>query len=634
MKSGGLIHILIPQFLHPATVLCRLIPRDTGRCCSNRVFRKLVTAVAVLTSVLRWNPGPSSLSGSEVSRSENSASAQIRALFDDDWQRTLRGNPAYASQLGDRRYNRLWPDASVVAFEQSLNTTREALRKIRAVDRSLLTKSEKLNCRLFERHCEAAVTEQSSRLFLLVIDQRTGIQEQSSLALQLQFESVRDYEDWIARMKGFPLLVAQHMALMKQGIREGLVHPRIVMQRVPSQIRRQLVGRPEDSQYYHPFRAFAVEISESEQRRLRTLAVRTIESSILPAYRVFLEFFEKEYLPACGESVGCWARPQGQQMYADLVRKFTTTDLRPDEIHQLGLQEVDRIQEQMEQLRSEIAPEKSLAECLAFMRSEPEFYFSSADDLLNAYRDCIRRIEPELPRLFLRLPKAGCTVQSIPAHLAPDVTTAFYRAPAFGGDRSGIFFVNLHRPEVCPRYEIEALSLHEAMPGHHLQTALAMELTDLPEFRLYGGSTAFIEGWALYSETLGAELGLFKDPWSKFGQLNLEMWRAVRLVVDTGLHSRKWSREQAIDFLAARTARALADVENEIDRYITCPGQALAYKVGELKIRELRRKAEETLGARFDLRAFHNEILIHGALPLDILEELFHEWLTNQQIIP
>jgi uncharacterized protein (DUF885 family) len=525
-----------------------------------------------------------------------------------------------------------WPDKSLPAQQKSAARVRAALASVRQIDADELSAEDRLNHRLFEREYAADVSEQPFHLYLIALDQREGIQNASQVADLLAFDTRQDYEDWIARLEAFPRYMAQTMALLKQGAREGIIHPRVVMQRVPPQIRRQLVDRPENSPYYKPFRTFQVELSESEQRQLRTAAISAIERCILPSYRVFLEFFESEYLPACYEEVGCWRRPDGQLMYAALARRFTTTALTPQEIHQIGLEEVRRIRSEMAVIQKQVKFAGTFQEFLTHLRSDPQFYFETGDELLAAYRACCEKIDPELPKLFLKLPQTDYTVQPIPMQMAPDTTTAYYQPPSADGRRPGVYYVNLYRPEARPKYEIEALSLHESVPGHHFQIALAMELQGIPQFRRYGGYTAFVEGWGLYSEKLGEEMGMYQDPYSRFGQLTYEMWRAVRLVVDTGMHSLKWTRQDAIDFFRDNTAKSLLDIENEVDRYIAWPGQALAYKIGELKIRELRARAEKRLGERFDVREFHDVVLRNGAVPLDILEEIVDAWLIEASL--
>ncbi len=559
------------------------------------------------------------------------AAVRLHQIFDEEWQRTLKENPTQASQLGDRRYNKLWPDTSLNAIHASQAKTREMLAAARALDKSAFSDEDKLNARLFEYQYEADVNEQRLKLHLLPVNQRGGLQDEDSTVDVLQFDTIRDYEDWIARLKAFPLYTARTMALMRQGMTEKIVHPKIVMARVPGQIRKQLVDQPQDSPYYKPFRPFVVELTDSEKARLQKEAKSAIESCILPSYRTFLEFVEKEYLPACFDDVGCWQRPDGQNMYAELARRFTTTNLTPQQIHDIGLAEVKRIRGEMEAIRKEVGFEGSFAEFLVHLRTDRQFYYDTSEELLQAYKDCCDRIEPNLPKLFLKVPKTSFDVRSIPDQMAPDTTTAYYRVPAADGSRPGSYFVNLYRPETRPKFEIDALSLHESVPGHHLQIALSMELTDIPEFRRYEGYTAFVEGWALYTEKLGSEIGLYRDPYSRFGKLTFEMWRAVRLVVDTGMHSLKWSRQEAIDFFADNSSKSMLDIENEIDRYISWPGQALAYKIGELKIRKLRSRSEQELGSNFDVREFHDVVLRNGAVPLDVLDELISEWIATNR---
>jgi prolyl oligopeptidase len=352
---------------------------------------------------------------------------------------------------------------------------------------------------------------------------------------------------------------------------------------------------------------------------LRQAARDVIASAIVPAYRELQTFFEEEYLPAGLPEVGLWQTPDGLEHYAVRCREFTTTQLTPEAIHEIGLNEVRRIRVEMEAVVRDVEFAGSFQEFLEDLRSNPKFYCNDPNELLLAYQGVCKTIDPQLVKLFKRLPRIPYGVEAIPEHIAPDTTTAYYRPPAADGSRAGTYFVNLYRPEVRPKYEIEALSLHESVPGHHLQIALAQELDSLPEFRRYGGYTAYVEGWALYAESLGRELGLYRDPYSRFGQLTYEMWRAVRLVIDTGIHHDRWTRAQAIEYFAENTAKTRHDIENEVDRYIAWPGQALAYKIGELRIQSLRRRAEAELGDAFNVREFHEVVLREGAVPLDVL---------------
>ena len=362
--------------------------------------------------------------------------------------------------------------------------------------------------------------------------------------------------------------------------------------------------------------------------------INLIQTGILPAYQRFARFFNEEYLPACHETVGAWALPNGRAFYDYRVAHYTTTTLSADEIHQIGLDEVARIRSLMDEVIAEVQFDGSFEEFLHFLRTDPQFYFETGEEILREYRNIAKRIDPELVKLFGKLPRMPYGVKAIPAASAPDTTTAYYFPPAADGSRAGYFYANLYRPEVRPKYEMEALTVHEAMPGHHLQIALAQELGDLPEFRRFNGYTAFVEGWGLYSESLGDELGLYTDPYSRFGQLTYEMWRAVRLVVDTGLHAKGWSRQQAIDYFKANAGKAEHDIINEIDRYIAWPGQALAYKIGELKIQALRREAEQALDEQFDIRGFHDTVLGAGAIPLNLLERNVRAWIEQKQTQP
>jgi prolyl oligopeptidase len=375
----------------------------------------------------------------------------------------------------------------------------------------------------------------------------------------------------------------------------------------------------------------SAEIPASDAERLKRQAQAAIREQVVPAYRKFLGFFDREYFPACLDDIGALRLPNGQEFYAHLARKHTTTSLTPNEIHDIGQSEVRRIRSEMEKIREKVAFQGTLAEFFEHLRTAPQYRYTDANDLLTAYQAFSKRVDPLLPPLFRKLPRIPYGVEAIPEHMAPDTTTAYYRPPAADGTRAGTYFVNLYKPEKRPKYEIAALSLHEAVPGHHLQIALATELENVPEFRKHTHFTAYIEGWALYAESLGDEMHLYDDPYSKMGQLTYEMWRAIRLVVDTGMHSKGWSRDQAIQFFKDNSPKDELDITNEIDRYIAWPGQALAYKIGELKIKELRARAKTKLGARFDIREFHDVILREGALPLDVLEKNVDAWLEGKQ---
>ncbi|HEY2986533.1 MAG TPA: DUF885 domain-containing protein [Candidatus Binatia bacterium] len=561
----------------------------------------------------------------------NDAGKILHALFDSEWDYWLEQYPTWASTLGDRRWNDRWENLSLAAIDRRHEHSVEVLGKLTAFDRDALLPPDRLNYELFLKDYENGVEQHRYRWYLIPLHQRGGIQTADELADSLRFETVKDYEDWLARLRAFPVYMEQTIALMREGIKARMLLPKIVLQRVPAQIDHQILGDPKASGFYKPFTKFPAAISAAERERLGAAAGQAIAESVIPSFRRLKEFFRDDYLPASLEQVGIWQLPEGEAMYNFFAREHTTTRLTPAEIHKIGLGEVKRIRAEMQAIIDKLGYRGSFADFLKFLRSDPQFYYKTPEELLEAYRAMTRRIDPLLLKVFKTLPRAPYGVEPIPENIAPDTTTAYYRSPAADGSRAGTYFVNLYKPETRPKYEMMALSLHEAVPGHHLQIALAMEQGQIPNFRRYGGYTAYVEGWGLYAESLGDMMGLYDDPYAKFGQLTYEMWRAARLVVDTGIHYMRWERQRAIDFLLQNTAKQELDVVNEVDRYITLPGQALAYKVGQLKISAIRSKAEQALGPKFDIRAFHDELLKDGALPLDVLEAKMDLWLESQK---
>lgn len=558
------------------------------------------------------------------------ASSEFTTLLDEHWEWQLAASPTMASQLGDRRYNDQWPDQNLQAIEQRHDDIREFLRRAYAIDRKDLSIDNQLNYELFRRQLEDTVDAYQFNNHLMPFSHRGGVQNLDNLTNSLRLTTVEDFEDWLARISKIDDVIEQTIALAEKGRKSGYMAPKILMQRIPNQLSLQVVEIATASPLFMAFENMPDSISAADRERLRADAMEIIEDKVLPAYRKLDRYFNKKYLPAARESVGLSALPNGTAAYEYLVRSFTTTQMTPDDIHRLGLEEVKRIRDEMAKVIEEVGFEGSFQDFLVFLRTDPQFYYDTPEALYEAYLATSKRIDPELVNLFATLPRMPYGVKPIPDSIAADTTTAYYSRPAADGSRAGIYWVNLYRPDVRPKYEIEVLSVHEAMPGHHLQIALQQELGDVPDFRRFLGFTAFVEGWGLYSERLGYELGLYKDPYSRFGQLTYDMWRAVRLVVDTGLHYKGWTRQQAIDFFKDNAAKTEHDIINEIDRYIGNPGQALAYKIGQLKMLTLRERAERRLGEKFDVRAFHDQLLGAGALPLDLLEQRMDEWLADQ----
>ena len=558
------------------------------------------------------------------------ATADFQALLDESWEYQMQEFPTFASYLGDRRYNDRWTDQSLDAIARRQAKNRDFLQRLYAIDRSVLSDGDSINYELFRRELQSEVDRYRFRAYLMPFSHRGGVQTLNERTRGIPQETVKDYEDWLARLAKIDVVVNQTIERAERGRKDGIISPAVLMQRVPDQIATQFVEVGTDSPFYEFFEDLPDDFSDADKERLRQNAIDVIDETVVPAYRRLARYFDRTYLPASRDSIGLSSLPSGNDWYEFLAKDYTTTQMTPDDIHRLGLREVKRIRDEMQLIIDEVEFDGDFQEFLDFLRTDPQFYFDNPDDLYDAYLATCKRIDPELVKLFGKLPRMPYGVKPIPAATAPDTTTAYYTRPAADGSRAGIYWVNLYKPEVRPKYEIEVLSVHEAMPGHHLQLALQQELGDMPNFRRYSGFTAFVEGWGLYSESLGHDLGLYTDPYSRFGALTYEMWRAVRLVVDTGIHYKGWTRQQAIDFFKDNAAKTEHDIVNEIDRYIGNPGQALAYKIGQLKILSIRKNAETALGDKFDVRAFHDELLGAGALPLDVLEQRMDAWLTEQ----
>jgi uncharacterized protein (DUF885 family) len=590
-----------------------------------RMVTKGLARVAVLVTAL------ATLAAAQHKPAAKSSQAKaLHALFEAEWEYSMRENPTFASILGDKRYNDRWEDASLENIEKQHQHALAVQKKLAAIDRRALAPNDQINYDMFKRDLEVALGDYAFKTYLLPLNQRGGIQTLDSFTHNLTFDTKKDYEDWLARINAFPALMDQTIALLREGIKQRVVHPKVIMQRVPTQIERQIV-EPEKSGYYGPFREMAKTVSETDQQALSATAREAVATKVIPAYKKLKDFFVREYLPACYEQVGVWQRPNGDKAYAFYVHEYTTTEPTPDQIHEIGSREVARIRAEMERVKEEVEFKGTLAEFFTYVRSDPKFFYTSPDELLTSYRARAKRIDPMLVKLFKTLPRLPYGVEPIPDIEAPDTTTAYYSQGSADGTRAATYFVNLYKPETRPKWEMMALSLHESVPGHHLQISRAMEVGEIPNFRRYGYLSAYGEGWGVYCESLGYEMNLYADPYDRFGQLTYDMWRAVRLVVDTGMHAKHWSRQQAIDYFMQNAAKTEQDVVNEIDRYIAWPGQALAYKVGQLKIKELRESAEKQLGKDFDVREFHDVVLGSGSVPLDVLEKIVNNWIVKKR---
>ena len=595
----------------------------------------LTVAVQMAVGLLMAAPAFAQTAAAEptaaAATSSATASRTLRQLFAEEWERGLREHPENASYQGDARYNDRWTDNSLAAIAAREAADRAALVRLKAVPRAALNAAEQIDYDTFEWLQQRTVERQRFREYLQPINHQGGITTADGIAQVLPFATPVDYRQYLARLAALPQQVDQVVVLMREGVKASIVPPRVLMQRVPAQLAAQVVDDPQRSPFYKPFTRFPQGFPAAEREALQAQAQATIREKVVPAYRRLQTAFLNDYLPNTRSSIAATDRPDGRAYYDFLARDYTTTDLGSEAIHELGLKEVERLRAAMERVKAETGYTGTMEAFFTFLRSDPRFFHKTPADLLNAYRAVAKRIDPELVKVFRTIPRLPYGVKAIPDSIAPDTTTAYYQPAAADGSRAGYYYVNLYRPEVRPTWEMMPLSLHEAVPGHHFQFARALELPDAPQFRRTAYFVAYSEGWGLYAEQLGYEMGLYDDPYDRFGQLTYEMWRAVRLVVDTGMHAKAWTREQAIAYFKDNAAKTEQDIVNEIDRYINTPAQALAYKVGQLKISALRLRAQQVLGSRFDLRDFNDAVLATGSVPLAALELRIDAWIAEQK---
>ena len=555
----------------------------------------------------------------------------VDSLLAKHWEWTLQQSPVFAGELGDRSGDGRLPDASLAAQTQTGEFLKEILREVKLLEGRDLNDTDRLNLTIFKRFLEDELSELNLNSHLIPITNRWGFHIYfAELYKTLPFNNEVDYDSYLGRLKAYSKYTDDHIEVMREGIRRGYVLPAIVLEGYEDTISSHIYDEPTKSPLYTPFTKLPDQIAESSRIRITKEGAELIESHVIPSYARFLKFINEEYLPASRNSIGASALPNGREFYRHRVRKYTTLDVSPEEVHEIGISEVRRIRNEMEAIPEQLEFEGSFAEFLTHLRTDPKFYPKDVESYKKEVAYILKKMDGQLPQLFGKLPRTPYGIKEIPAYIAPKTTAAYYQPPSGDGRIAGFYFINTYNLKSRPLYQLEALSLHEAVPGHHLQLALQQELENMPAFRKYNGFTAFIEGWALYSERLGLETGFYQDPYSDFGRLSYEMWRACRLVVDTGIHYLGWTREQAIEFMSENTALSRHNIVAEVDRYISWPGQALAYKMGELKIRELRTLAEKELGSEFDIRNFHDVVLGSGAVPLTVLEDNILRYLGHR----
>jgi uncharacterized protein (DUF885 family) len=556
----------------------------------------------------------------------------LHRLFEREWEFRLKESPLFATSVGRMEWNDQLPDLSLAGAKRGYEFYRKLLEELTAIPVDALSAADRVSYDVFQVELQRNVDAYEAGGYLMPVNSDSGFHIYfARLGDEVPLQTVKDFENYIARLRAWPRAVEQIVEVLREGLKQGFTPPAITMQGYEKTIAAHVVAKPEESVFAKAFDAFPAGVPEGERTRLREAGIKAIADAAIPGYRTLLGFFEKEYLPGCRQSLAAHDLPNGKDFYAREVRYFTTLPATAEEIHQTGLREVERIRADMEGVIRGVGFQGSFAEFLQFLRTDRRFYAKTPEELLQRAAWIAKKMDGKLPAFFGKLPRQPYTVQPVPEAIAPKYTGGRYVNAPYGGTKPGIYWVNTYALETRPLYTQEALTLHEAVPGHHLQIALAAEMEGLPEFRRFVYFSAFGEGWGLYSELLGKEAGFYTDPYSEFGRLTYEMWRACRLVVDTGVHTMGWTRQQMIDYLARNTALSMHECVTETDRYISWPGQALAYKMGEIAIRELRAKAEKELAERFDLRAFHDALLANGSVPLTTLRRVVDAHIAERR---
>jgi uncharacterized protein (DUF885 family) len=598
-------------------------------------MRTLVLLLSLLLTVA-CSREPAPVAEAAPKADPAAVAAELDALLAEWHEAELKANPIFATALGDLRYNDQLPNFYSAEYRAEAEAReRDFLARVQKLDREALTGQHRLSRDVFVSDRELSLEGNQFPGWMLPVHQFGNYgsffaQLGSGQGIQ-PFREVKHYDDFLARIARFPEINQSAIANMREGIKAGVVQPRPVVEKSIPQFAAHIVAKPEDSVFWGPIKTMPESFPAAERERLTAAYRAAITDVIVPGYTAMRDFLRDEYLPAAREGVGQMHLPQGKAWYAFNVRTNTTTDLTPEQIHQFGLDEVARILAEMNAVREQVGFQGDLKAFFEHLKTSDQFYFKTEEEALQAYRDAQKKINPLLPQLFDIFPKADYEVRPVEAFRAESDAGASYQSPSPDGSRPGVFYLNTFNLKAQPNFLVETLSIHEASPGHHFQISIQQEVESLPAFRRFGGYTAYAEGWALYAESLGKELGLFTDPYQWYGRLSDEQLRAMRLVVDTGLHYYGWSRQQAIDYMLANSSMAESDVVAEVERYVVIPGQALAYKVGQRVIRELREEAEAELGAAFDVRAFHRQVLVDGALPMGVLQTKIREWIAAEK---
>jgi uncharacterized protein (DUF885 family) len=576
---------------------------------------------------------PSDEPSSAISENQqNPASSGLKVLFDEEWAAQLERDPLFASSMGVQDYNHLLPVDSPENHRRFLDEDRSFLKRLENIDRSQLGADDQLNYDLFDFVVRSRATLAGHRPYLVPILSDGGFHMRVQRMYEaMPFDTVADYERYLSRLQALPPYFDQNIANMREGLRIGITQPKAILDGIEASISGPIVDDAEESIYFTPLNSMPRHFEASERERLRAAGIATIEKAVVPAYARFLAFFNEEYRAGARDELGASSLPDGKAYYDELVKYFTTLDdATPEAIHELGLEEVARIRAEMDAILRQVEFDGSFASFVEFLRSDSRFYVEDARDFLKEAAYIAKKIDGRMPEFFRTLPRLPYGIMPVPDDIAPNYTTGRYWGAPIGGRRGGYYLVNTYALDTRPLYELAALTAHEAAPGHHHQAAIRQEIEGAPEFRRAFYPHAFGEGWGLYAEKLGIEFGIYETPYDHFGRLSYEMWRAARLVIDTGIHIKGWTREQARQYLAENTALSLHNVRTEVDRYIAWPGQALAYKMGELKILELRERAERELGAAFDIRDFHDVVLLSGGVTLNVLDDQVNSYIERR----